>query len=65
METDAIKNYKQQDGLKSALAVKAAITGQVLEQLLDDQTEIPQQLKAAMSYMLPLLLVLLVALHLL
>ncbi len=52
METDAIKNYKQQDGLKSALAVKAAITGQVLEQLLDDQTEIPQQLKAAMSYML-------------
>ncbi len=52
METDAIKKHKQQNGLKAALAVKAAITGQVLEELLDNQTEIPAQLKDAMGYML-------------
>ena len=52
METDALKNQKQYNDLKSALAVKAAITGQILDELLDEQTEIPQQLKDAMNYML-------------
>ena len=52
METDALNKHTHQDGLKAALAVKAAITGQVLSDLLDKQTEIPPQLKAAMDYML-------------
>lgn len=52
METDALKNHKQQNDLTSALAVKAALTGRVLNELLDEQTEIPPQLKAAMTYML-------------
>jgi len=51
METDALKN-KQENGLKAALAVKAAVTGQTLSELLDKQTEIPPQLKAAMDYTL-------------
>ena len=51
METDALKNEKQ-DRLKSVLAAKAAVTGEILAALLDEQTEIPPQLKAAMSYML-------------
>jgi geranylgeranyl pyrophosphate synthase len=51
METDALK--KQQDNdLKSALGLRAAMTGEVLAALLDEQTEIPPQLKAAMHYML-------------
>lgn len=53
MKTDAIKNKQQQpSSLKATLAVKAAVTGQVLGDLLDKQTEIPPQLKAAMDYML-------------
>ena len=51
MKTDVAKNQKQ-DGLKAALAVKTTLTGQVLDELLDKQTEIPMQLKAAMDYML-------------
>lgn len=51
MEADT-KKRKQQDGLKAAMAVKAALTGQVLEELFDKQTEIPPQLKTAMEYML-------------
>lgn len=52
METDAIKNTKSNNDLKSALAVRAAMTGEVLGALLDEQTEIPPQLKAAINYML-------------
>ena len=52
METDALNKNKQDNGLKAALAVKAAVAGQVLSDLLDKQTEIPPQLKAAMDYML-------------
>jgi geranylgeranyl diphosphate synthase type II len=50
METDALK--QRNNDLKSALSVHAATTGEVLAALLDEQTEIPPQLKAAMSYML-------------
>ncbi len=49
---DTVHNQRQQDALKSALAAKAALTGQILDELLDAQTEIPPQLKAAMAYML-------------
>jgi geranylgeranyl diphosphate synthase type II len=52
METDALKNHKQKNDLTSALAVKAAMTGRVLDELLDEQTEIPPHLKDAMMYML-------------
>lgn len=34
------------------LAEKAALTGQVIQQILDDQPEIPPRLKSAMGYML-------------
>ena len=37
---------------RTDLSRKAELTGQVLERLLDDQTEIPPRLKAAMAYML-------------
>lgn len=52
METDAIEQIRKADSFKSALAVKAALTGKVIEELMDEQTEIPQQLKDAMNYML-------------
>ncbi len=52
METDALEKIRQSQSFKSALAVKAALTGKVLEELMADQTEIPQQLKDAMNYML-------------
>ncbi|MHC4551620.1 MAG: polyprenyl synthetase family protein [Planctomycetota bacterium] len=52
METDSLNKIRKSDGFKSALAVKSALTGKVLEELMDDQTEIPQQLKDAMNYML-------------
>lgn len=52
METDALEKIRQVQGFKSALAVKAALTGKILDEIMADQTEIPQQLKAAMSYML-------------
>ena len=52
METDALKNSKEQNSLASALSVKAAMTGRVLDELLDEQTEIPPHLKNAMAYML-------------
>jgi geranylgeranyl diphosphate synthase, type II len=52
METDALKNDKQQNNLKSALAVKAAMTARVLDELLAEQTEIPPRLKEAMRYTL-------------
>lgn len=52
METDAIEKLRQSQSFKSALAVKAALTGKILEELMADQTEIPQQLKDAMNFML-------------
>jgi geranylgeranyl pyrophosphate synthase len=42
---------KEQQAFKSALAVKAAMTGKVLAELFGDQTEIPPRLKEAMEYM--------------
>lgn len=52
METDALEKIRQPQTFKSTLAVKAALTGKVLEELMGNQTEIPQQLKDAMNYML-------------
>jgi len=52
MEMDAVKNNQQRSDLKTALAAKAEVTAQILSELLDAQTEIPPQLKAAMEYML-------------
>lgn len=52
MKTDALENIRESQSFKSSLAVKAALTSKVLEELMDDQTEIPQPLKDAMSYML-------------
>lgn len=51
MEKNAIKNGVS-SSFKSALAVKAALTGQIIEELMDVQTEIPPRLKEAMLYML-------------
>ena len=52
METDSLEKIRQSQNFKSALAVKAALTGKVIDELMDDQTEIPQPLKDAMNYML-------------
>ena len=52
MKTDALEKIRQAQTFKSALAVKAALTGKVLDELMADQTEIPQPLKDAMNYML-------------
>ncbi len=52
MEIDSINKSDQGSSLKSALAVKAALTEQVLVDLFDKQTEIPRQLKEAMEYMM-------------
>jgi len=52
MEIDSIKKREQSSSLKSALAVKAALTEQVLADLFDRQTEIPPRLKEAMEYMM-------------
>ncbi len=52
MKTDALEKIRQAQSFKSALAVKAALTGKVLDELMADQTEIPQSLQDAMNYML-------------
>lgn len=51
MQTETYSNERQ-EVFRAELAKKAELTGQVLERLLDDQTEIPSRLKAAMRYML-------------
>ena len=51
MKIDSI-NKDEQSSLKSALAVKAALTERVLSDLFADQTEIPPRLKDAMEYMM-------------
>lgn len=51
METDSIKKNKASSSLKSALAVKAALTEQILGDIFERQTEIPHRLKEAMQYM--------------
>ena len=52
MEIDSIKKDGQSSFLKSALAVKAALTEQVLADIFNRQTEIPPRLKEAMEYMM-------------
>ena len=51
MKIDSI-NKDEQSSLKSALAVKAALTERILSDLFADQTEIPPRLKDAMEYMM-------------
>ena len=51
MKIDSANKQKESSGLKSALAVKAALVERVLCDLFDKQTEIPPRLKDAMEYM--------------
>ena len=52
MQAEMTYNEESRAVFRAALAEKAELTGQVLDRLLDAQTEIPPRLKAAMAYML-------------
>jgi geranylgeranyl pyrophosphate synthase len=52
MQAEMTYSEESRAVFRAALAEKAELTGQVLERLLDAQTEIPPRLKAAMAYML-------------
>ena len=52
MQTEMTYNEEKQAAFGASLAEKAELTGRILEQIMDAQTEIPPRLKDAMAYML-------------
>lgn len=52
MQTEMTHSEERRAAFRAALAKNAELTGQVLDRLLDNQTEIPPRLKSAMGYML-------------